>query len=133
MMEVGEQERAPPTVTSLQAEAGGEGVDHNEADDVAAVVLDEAFELLDLLPEQVPLILLPFGIHIHMWCSDAKSGMSERAFYIVKADKNPGFAVLLIKVSLPAAHFFLLRTSCASIFLKLQRLTQRQAINLINI
>lgn len=71
-----QEERPPPTVTSLQAEAGGEGVDHNEADNVATVVLNEAFELLDLLPEQVPLILLPFGIHVHVRSSDAQPGMS---------------------------------------------------------
>lgn len=71
-----QEERPPPTVTSLQAEAGGEGVDHNEADNVATVVLNEAFELLDLLPEQVPLILLPFGIHVDIRSSDAQPGMS---------------------------------------------------------
>lgn len=71
-----ELEGPPPTVTSLQAEAGGDGVDHNEADNVATVVLDEAFELLDLLSEQVPLILLTFGIHVHVRSSDAQSRMS---------------------------------------------------------
>lgn len=76
--EVREEERPPPTVTSLQAEAGGDGVDHDEADNVATVVLDEAFELLDLLPQRVPLILLPLGIHVHVRSSDAQPGMSWR-------------------------------------------------------
>lgn len=72
-----EGERPTPTVASLQAEAGGDGVDHNEADDVAAVVLDEAFEVLDLLAERVPLVLLPLGIHVHVRSSDAQPGMCK--------------------------------------------------------
>lgn len=71
-----EDKQPPPTVTSLQAEAGGDSVDHNEADNVATVVLDESFELLDLLPKRVPLILLPFGIHVHVRSSDAQPGIS---------------------------------------------------------
>lgn len=71
---------------------------------MAAVVLDEAFELLDLLPERVPLILLPFGINVHVWCSDAEPGMSSREFfYVVKANKNLSL-VFLVDQSVTSCH-----------------------------
>lgn len=58
------------TITSFKAQAGRDAVDNDEADDVAAVILNEAFELLDLLLDGVPDVLLAFRIHINIWSSD---------------------------------------------------------------
>lgn len=58
------------TITSFEAQAGRDAVDDDEADDVAAVILNEAFELLDLLLDGVPDVLLTFGVHINIWSSD---------------------------------------------------------------
>lgn len=67
-----QEERFPLTVTPLKAQAGCDAINHDEADYVAAVVLDETFELLNLLPDRVPDVLLAFGIHIHVRSPDAR-------------------------------------------------------------
>lgn len=58
------------TVTSFKAQAGCNAVNDDEADDMAAIILNETFELLDLLLDRVPDVLLTFGIHIDIWSSD---------------------------------------------------------------
>lgn len=39
---------------------------------MAAVVLDETFEVLDLLSCRAPYVLLSFGIHVHVGPSDTE-------------------------------------------------------------
>lgn len=59
------------TVASLKAEASRNAVHDDEADNMATIVLNETFELLDLLLDRVPNELLTFWIHVDMWCSEA--------------------------------------------------------------
>lgn len=58
------------TVTSFKAQASRNAVNDGEADDMTAIILDKTFELLDLLPDWVPYVLLTFGIHIDIWSPD---------------------------------------------------------------
>lgn len=58
------------TVTSFQAQASRNAVNDGETDDMTAIILDETFELLDLLLNWVPYVLLTFGIHIDIWSPD---------------------------------------------------------------
>lgn len=62
----------PLTVTPFEAQAGRNSVNHDEANHMTAIILDETFELLDLLSDRAPDVLLSFGIHIHVWPSDTK-------------------------------------------------------------
>lgn len=52
------------TVGSLHEDAGGDGREEDHTDDMAPVILNEALQLLDLLLDFVPLVLLPlrFGV-----------------------------------------------------------------------
>lgn len=59
------------TVTSFQGHAGRDAVNDDDADDVATVVLDEALELLDLLLNRAPDVLLALGFHVDIWSFDA--------------------------------------------------------------
>lgn len=47
------------TVGSLGKDAGGDGGEEDDTDDMAPVILNEALELLDLLLDSAPLELLP--------------------------------------------------------------------------
>lgn len=47
------------TVGSLSKDTGSDGREEDDTDDVAPVILNEALELLDLLLDSVPLVLLP--------------------------------------------------------------------------
>lgn len=47
------------TVGSLSKDPSGDGREEDDTDDVAPVILNEALELLDLLLNSVPLVLLP--------------------------------------------------------------------------
>lgn len=38
---------------------------------MAAIILHETFEVLDLLSHRAAYVALPFGIHVHVWPSDA--------------------------------------------------------------
>lgn len=61
------------TVTAFQAQASRDSVHHGEANDVAAVILDEALEVLDLLSYRAPYVALPLGIHVHVWPPDTET------------------------------------------------------------
>lgn len=54
------------TVGSLCKHAGCDGREEDHTDDMAPVILNEALELLDLLLNFVPLILLPLRFSIQM-------------------------------------------------------------------
>lgn len=47
------------TVGSLSKDANGDGREEGDTDDMAPIILNEALELLDLLLNSVPLVLLP--------------------------------------------------------------------------
>lgn len=40
---------------------------------MAPIILDEAFEVLDLLPHRAPYVALSFGIHVHVWPSNTEN------------------------------------------------------------
>lgn len=44
---------------------------------MAAVILDETLELLDLLPRRAPYVLLSLGVHVHVWPPDAEEQCSD--------------------------------------------------------
>lgn len=54
------------TVGSLCKDSGSDGREEDDADDVAPVILNEALELLDLLLDSVPLVLLPLCFCVQM-------------------------------------------------------------------
>lgn len=54
------------TVGSLNKDTSGDGREEDDTDDVAPVILNEALELLDLLLNPVPLILLPLCFRVQM-------------------------------------------------------------------
>lgn len=61
------KERNGLTVAPFEAHAGRDAVNNDEADDVAAVILNETLEMLDLLPDRVPYILLTLRVRIDIW------------------------------------------------------------------
>lgn len=66
-----EEERLLLTVTSFKGHASCDAVNDEEADDMTAIILNEAFELLDLLLDWVPYVLLSLRLHIHIWGVDS--------------------------------------------------------------
>lgn len=59
------------TITSFKCHASRDTINDDDADDMTAIILDKAFELLDLLLDWVPYVLLTLGIHVDIWSFDA--------------------------------------------------------------
>lgn len=60
------------TVTSFKSHTGHDAVHNDEADNVTAVILNEAFELLNLLLDWVPSVLLALRFYVHVWGVEAQ-------------------------------------------------------------
>ena len=58
------------TVTSFKCHASCDAIYDNKADNMTAIILNETFELLDLLLDRVPYVLLTLGLHIDIWSAD---------------------------------------------------------------
>lgn len=57
----------PLTVASFSDHTSCDAKHDDETNDVAAVVLDETFELLDFLLHRVPDVLFTFRLHVNSW------------------------------------------------------------------
>lgn len=76
-MEGGREEGFALTVAAFQEQASRNSIDHRQANDVAAIILHETLELLDLLSHGAPDVALPFGIHIHVRPPDTEEPERE--------------------------------------------------------
>lgn len=86
---MGEAEgRVKLTVTSFECNTSCDAVDDDEADDVTAIILDEAFELLDFLLHWVPYVLLTLWLHIDVWSADIQPENPSHCIQLCKIKKE---------------------------------------------
>lgn len=64
------EERFLLTVTSFKCHTSCDAVHDDKTDDMTAIILNETFEVLDLLLYWVPYVLLTLGLHIDIWSVD---------------------------------------------------------------